>query len=83
MRGRTVLAVAHRLSTVSSFDRIVVLINGCVVEDGHPVELRRRGGVFDHMWHIQAEGLDLDDIYPVEPGRFDWHSMEESGREST
>jgi ATP-binding cassette, subfamily B, bacterial len=68
VRGRTVLAVAHRLSTVSSFDRIVVLINGRVVEDGHPAELRRRGGVFDHMWRMQAEGLDLDDIYPVEPG---------------
>jgi ATP-binding cassette subfamily B protein len=82
VRGRTVLAVAHRLSTVSSFDRIVVLINGRVVEDGHPAELRRRGGVFDHMWRMQAEGLDLDDIYPVEPGCFDWHSMEEPGRES-
>jgi ATP-binding cassette subfamily B protein len=82
VRGRTVLAVAHRLSTVSSFDRIVVLINGRVIEDGHPAELRRRGGVFDRMWRMQAEGLDLDDIYSVEPGRSDWHSMEKPGRES-
>ncbi|MBE7218257.1 MAG: ABC transporter ATP-binding protein [Caulobacteraceae bacterium] len=59
MQGRTVLAVAHRLSTLSGFDRIVVMQNGRVVEDGAPLELRRRGGAFDHMWRLQAEGLDL------------------------
>jgi ATP-binding cassette, subfamily B, bacterial len=66
VRGRTVLAVAHRLSTVASFDRIVVLIDGKVIEDGHPAELRRRRGAFDHMWRMQAEGLDLDEAYPAE-----------------
>ncbi|WP_077731591.1 ABC transporter ATP-binding protein [Methylocaldum sp. 14B] len=54
MRGRTVLAVAHRLSTVASFDRIIVLSEGCIVEDGSPEELRRRRGVFDAMWQLQA-----------------------------
>ena len=57
-RGRTVLAVAHRLSTVAEFDRVVVLERGRVVEDGHPGELRRRGGAFDRLWRLQAEGLD-------------------------
>jgi ATP-binding cassette subfamily B protein len=53
MRGRTVLAIAHRLSTVTKFDRIVVLQQGRIVEDGSPVELRRRHGLFDQMWRLQ------------------------------
>jgi ATP-binding cassette subfamily B protein len=64
VRRRTVLAVAHRLSTIVSFDRIVVLMNGRVIEDGHPTELRRRRGVFDQMWRLQAEGLDVDTLSP-------------------
>jgi ATP-binding cassette, subfamily B, bacterial len=66
VRGRTVLAVAHRLSTVASFDRIVVLLNGKVIEDGHPAELRRQRGVFDQMWRMQADGLSLDDFTPAQ-----------------
>ena len=34
VEGRTVIAIAHRLSTLNSFDRIVVLDGGCIVEDG-------------------------------------------------
>ena len=60
MRGRTVLAVAHRLSTLSSFDRIIVLIDGRIVEDGSPLELRGSGGTFDALWRLQAEGFSLD-----------------------
>ena len=60
MQGRTVLAVAHRLSTLAGFDRILVMQNGRIVEDGDPLELRRRGGAFDRMWRLQAEGLDID-----------------------
>jgi ATP-binding cassette, subfamily B, bacterial len=60
MRGRTVLAVAHRLSTLSSFDRLIVLVDGHIVEDGSPSELRRRGGTFDALWRLQAEGFTLD-----------------------
>ena len=41
MRGRTVLAIAHRLSTLSAMDRIIVLDRGRIVEDGSPAELRR------------------------------------------
>ena len=36
VRGRTVIAIAHRLSTLNSFDRIVVLERGRIVEDGAP-----------------------------------------------
>jgi ATP-binding cassette, subfamily B, bacterial len=53
MRGRTVLAIAHRLSTVADFDRVVVLERGAIVEDGSPAELRRRHGRFDRMCRLQ------------------------------
>jgi ATP-binding cassette subfamily B protein len=46
MRGRTVIAIAHRLPTLRSFDRIVVLNDGHIVEDGNPDALMRRDGPF-------------------------------------
>ncbi|MDR6821064.1 ATP-binding cassette subfamily B protein [Neorhizobium sp. 2083] len=61
MRDKTVLAVAHRLSTVASFDRIIVIDNGRIIEDGSPRELRERGGAFERMWRLQSEGLALED----------------------
>ena len=57
VNNRTVVAVAHRLSTLSSFDRIIVLRNGRIVEDGSPQELRSRGGEFEALWRMQAEGF--------------------------
>src|SRR3954468_3599526 len=62
MRDRTVIAVAHRLSTLTAFDRIAVMRDGQIVEDGTPAELRRRGGLFARMWRLQAEGLSLDEV---------------------
>ncbi|MBO0750477.1 MAG: ABC transporter ATP-binding protein [Bradyrhizobiaceae bacterium] len=46
MHGRTVIAIAHRLSTVSNFDRIVVLRTGQVVQDGPPGELMAQEGLY-------------------------------------
>ena len=54
---RTVLAVAHRLSTVMEFDRIVVLQDGRIVEDGPPHELRRGTGQFAKTWHLQQRAF--------------------------
>ncbi len=57
VQGRTVVAVAHRLSTLASFDRIVVLKHGKLIEDGTPQELRSRGGEFEALWRMQSEGF--------------------------
>ena len=46
MQGRTVIAIAHRLSTLRSFDRIVVLNAGQIMQDGAPGKLIRREGVY-------------------------------------
>ena len=53
VRGRTVIAIAHRLSTLNSFDRIVVLEHGRIIEDGSPAELLRRKGVYSGMYTRQ------------------------------
>ncbi|WP_303251269.1 ABC transporter ATP-binding protein [uncultured Senegalimassilia sp.] len=54
MRGRTCIVVAHRLSTVASLDRIVVLDHGKVVEDGPHAELIKAGGEYAHLWNRQT-----------------------------
>jgi len=46
MQSKTVLAIAHRLSTLRSFDRIVVLDSGCIVQDGSPDALIRSEGIY-------------------------------------
>jgi ATP-binding cassette subfamily B protein len=49
VNGRTVIAVAHRLSTLDAFDRIVVLERGIIIEDGAPSDLLRRQSVYGQM----------------------------------
>ena len=49
MRGRTVIAIAHRLSTLRGFDRILVLQVGRIVEDGPPDQLMGRAGPFRQL----------------------------------
>ena len=56
MRDRTCIVVAHRLSTVASLDRIVVLSDGRVVEDGSHAELVERGGEYARLWDRQTGG---------------------------
>ena len=54
MRGRTCIVVAHRLSTVASLDRIVVLADGKVVEDGPHQQLVETDGEYAHLWSRQT-----------------------------
>jgi len=53
MRGRTTVAVAHRLSTVASADQILVLDHGRIVERGRHAELRRAGGLYGELAEMQ------------------------------
>ena len=53
-KGRTVIAIAHRLSTLDAFDRIVVLDRGRIVEDGPPRRLLQSKGVYSKMYGRQV-----------------------------
>jgi ATP-binding cassette, subfamily B, bacterial MsbA len=53
MRGRTTLVVAHRLSTIRNVDRINVLVNGRIAEEGSHDELLALGGEFARIYHAQ------------------------------
>lgn len=55
--GRTVIAVAHRLSTISSMDRILYLDNGLVVEEGKHECLLAGNGHYARMWQRQKDGF--------------------------
>jgi ATP-binding cassette, subfamily B, bacterial len=54
MRGRTTLVIAHRLSTIKNADRILVLRDGAIAEQGTFDELLSRGGFFSYLYNLQA-----------------------------
>lgn len=55
IKNKTVLIIAHRMRTVSSADKIVVLKDGVVAEQGTPAQLVQAGGIFAHMVQLQTE----------------------------
>jgi ATP-binding cassette subfamily B protein len=61
MQNKTVIVVAHRLSTIAHLDRILVFDQGRIVEDGRHEELIARGGAYFQLWSRQAGGFVLDD----------------------
>ena len=70
MQGRTVVVVAHRLSTISHMDRILVFDQGKIVEDGSHDELLLADGHYARLWNMQAGGFlpDTDFALPEDPG---------------
>ena len=56
--NKTVLVIAHRMRTVASADKIVVLKDGCVAESGNPAELMRAGGEFARMSALQTQSAN-------------------------
>ena len=60
MRGRTVIAIAHRLSTVRNFDRIVVLQAGQLIQDGPPDLLVRRDGLYRRLVQREMDRLSRE-----------------------
>ena len=55
LAGKTVIVIAHRMRTVENADKIVVLRDGVVAEQGTPAELKAAGGEFAHMLSLQKE----------------------------
>jgi len=79
MAGKTVIAIAHRLSTVMDMDRLIVLDRGVIVADGAHAELLREGGLYAELWRKQSGGFnpvarrapepdDVTDIADLEDG---------------
>jgi ATP-binding cassette, subfamily B, bacterial len=64
MKGKTVIAIAHRLSTVMDMDRLIVLEGGEIVADGSHSQLLRQGGLYAQLWRKQSGGFNL--AYPNE-----------------
>ncbi|MEM7588706.1 MAG: ABC transporter ATP-binding protein [Myxococcota bacterium] len=57
MQGRTVIVIAHRLSTLRCMDRLLVFDKGRIVEDGTHQELLALQRHYAHMWHMQTAGF--------------------------
>jgi len=53
LKGRTSIVVAHRLSTIVNADRIIVIEDGAIVEEGKHAELMRRGGKYHSLYELQ------------------------------
>ena len=57
MKGKTVIAIAHRLSTLKEMDRLIVMQNGKIIESGHHNELLKQKGVYYNFYNLQSAGF--------------------------
>ncbi|QWW66659.1 ABC transporter ATP-binding protein [Rhizobium sp. WYJ-E13] len=60
MEGKTVIAIAHRLSTLTEMDRLIVLDKGRIIESGTHGELVSHGGIYADLWNRQSGGFLAD-----------------------
>ncbi len=61
MEGKTVIAIAHRLSTLKEMDRIIVIEEGKIVQDGSHGELLKQKGIYADLWLHQSGGYLQDE----------------------
>lgn len=57
MQGKTVIAIAHRLSTIAALDKLIVLDQGCIIEQGTHAELIAKQGIYAQLWERQSGGF--------------------------
>jgi ATP-binding cassette subfamily B protein len=57
MKDKTALVIAHRLSTIQKMDRIIVLDNGTIIEEGSHADLLKQGGLYATLWNHQSGGF--------------------------
>jgi subfamily B ATP-binding cassette protein MsbA len=55
MKGRTVIAIAHRLTTIHDADKIIVIANGVVAENGSHEQLLKENGIYAELYHTQFD----------------------------
>ena len=72
LKGKTAIVVAHRLSTLSEMDRIIVIHDGAVVEDGTHATLLRQGGIYARLWRRQQKNAEST-VEPRVNTRFHHH----------
>ena len=77
VRGRTTIAIAHRLSTLRDANRLVVLDRGRIVEVGNHDELMAREGHYYRLYQAQARNVDTED----DPSRIEISGKDEGDRE--
>lgn len=58
MAGKTVIAIAHRLSTLMDMERLIVLQRGVIVADGSHLQLLQQGGLYADLWRRQSGGFN-------------------------
>lgn len=61
MKGKTTLAIAHRISTIQQMDRILVMQDGKMVEDGTHETLLKKKGVYSTLWSHQSNGFLVEE----------------------
>jgi ATP-binding cassette, subfamily B, bacterial len=65
MRDRTAIVIAHRLSTVMNADRIIVMKDGRIIEEGHHEQLMSRGGHYAELYNTYFRHQSLDYIHSM------------------